>query len=175
MSDSPLSYHPDTGYPTNQRMVLSRLYIQLGILLDYLTGQHTPSLSSTLQASLGSDKPNIPGSTYPYAKSEEEAFDVVNERLKQLIPEKLLSLFPQFSVTPSWPPTYLVHGANDTAVLAHESYHMHRLLSNAGVDSRLTVVEGKEHSFDYEPDAEELHGKDVFDEVVKWLDEQLGK
>lgn len=154
-------------------MVLSRLYLQLGIMLDYLTGEHVPSLSSALQASLGVDKLDLAASTYPYANSEGEAFDVVNDRLKRLVPKRLHGLFPQFSVTPSWPPTYLVHGANDTAVLAHESHHMHRLLANAGVDVTLALVAGKEHSFDYEPDAEALHGKEVFDVVAKWVGEQL--
>ncbi|KAF7966186.1 hypothetical protein HWV62_39710 [Athelia sp. TMB] len=175
ISSSPLSYNPETRYPTNERMFLSRLYLQLGIMLDYLTGEHSPSLSEGLQTSLASDKLDLATRTHPYAASEYAAFDNVNHRIKALIPERVLPAFSQFSVTSSWPPTYLVHGANDTAVLAHESYYLHHLLANAGVDAKLQIIEGKEHSFDYEPDAEELHGKEVFDEVARWLEHQLRK
>lgn len=175
LSSSPLSYHPDTRYPTNERMFLSRLYLQLGIMLDYLTGEHVPSLSGKLQQALASDKRDLTALDYPYTPSQYAEFDGVNNRMKALIPERLLPVFSQFNVTSSWPPTYLIHGSNDSAVLAHESYHLHRLLTQAGVDAKLQIIEGKEHSFDYEPDAEILHGKDVFDEVASWIEHQLRK
>jgi acetyl esterase/lipase len=159
------------GFPANPRQLLSRLYLQLGVWLDYLTGEHgrkdEPGLSDILRKSLASDKTDLARS------AGSDAFDTTNDRLKKLIPERHHSLFPQFGVTSDWPPTYLAHGALDSAVLAHESIHMHRLLQEAGVDVRLSVEEGKEHSFDYEPDAETVHGPKLFDSIDKFLKEHL--
>jgi len=175
VAGSPLSYHsassPMPGFPANPRMFLSRLYLQLGILLDYTTGEHgsehEPSLSDVLRESLGSDKSDLAQST------GSDAFDATNERLKQLIPERHHMLFPQFGVTSDWPPTYMAHGSLDSAVIVHESRHMHRLLKNAGVDVTLSVQEGKEHSFDYEPDAETIYGSRLFDSIGEFLKEHL--
>jgi acetyl esterase/lipase len=159
------------GYPANPRHFLSRLYLQLGIWLDYLTGEHgsehEPSLSDILRKSLASNKTDLARS------AGSDAFDVINERLKTLIPERHHLLFPQFGVTSDWPPMYMTHGELDSAVLVHESIHMHRLLKEAGVDVRLSVQEGKEHSFDYEPDAETIHGPRLFDSIVEFLKEHL--
>jgi acetyl esterase/lipase len=174
-SESPLSYNPPSspmpGYPANPRQFLSRLYLQLGIFLDYLTGEHggehDPGLSDILQKSLASDKSDLAHST------GSDAFDTINERLKQLIPEQHHPLFPQFGITPDWPPIYMTHGALDSAVLVHESLHMHRLLENAGIDVTLRVEEGKEHSFDYEPDAEFVHGPRLFDAIGEFLRKHL--
>ena len=176
ISSSPLAYHPPSsptpGYPANERMVLSRMYLQFGIMLDYITGEHAhgkkPSLSDILRKSLASDKADLahPGS---------EAHEAANERLKQLIPDRHLRLFPQFGITSDWPPTYLVHGSSDSAVLAHESRYMHKLLEKAGVETTLSVQEGFEHSFDYEPDAEAVHGSRLFDSVGEFLKEHLEK
>ncbi|KZP06034.1 hypothetical protein FIBSPDRAFT_876908, partial [Athelia psychrophila] len=112
------SYHPDTRYPTNERMFLSRLSLQLGMMFDYLTGEHAPNLSSKLQQALAFNKRDLATLDYPYTPSQHAEFDSVNNRIKALIPERPLLAFSQFSVTSSWPPTYLVHGSNDSAVLA---------------------------------------------------------
>jgi len=171
ISGSPLSYNsassPMPGFPANPRMFLSRLYLQLGTFLDYMTGEHEPSLSDVLRESLGSDKSDLAHST------GSDVYDATNERLKKLIPERHHSLFPQFGVTSDWPPTYMAHGALDSAVFVHESRHMYRLLKNAGVDVTLSVQEGKEHSFDYEPDVETIYGSLLFDSIGEFLKEHL--
>ena len=153
IADSPLAYHPQTysipGYPANPRMLLARLYIQLGVFIDYYTGQHDPSLSNTLRQTLNSPESN-------------------SEDLMRQIPERQRSLFPQFGVDSNWPPTFLLHGTNDTAVPVAESRHMHALLRTAGVPVVLREFEGKEHSFDYEPEAETIL-KGVFDEIAVFL------
>ncbi|KZP31590.1 hypothetical protein FIBSPDRAFT_849560 [Athelia psychrophila] len=115
ISSSPLSYHLDNWYPTNELMFLSRLYLQLGMILEYLTGEHAPSLSSKLQQAPASDKRDLATLDYPYTLSQYAEFDSVNNRIEALIPERLLPAFSQFSVTSSWPPAYLVHGFNDSA------------------------------------------------------------
>jgi acetyl esterase/lipase len=153
ISDSPLAYHPQTyyipGYPANQRMLLARLYIQLGVFIDYYTGQHDPSLTNTLRQTLSTPESNA-------------------DDLMRQIPERQRPLFPQFGVDSNWPPTFLLHGTNDTAVPVVESRHMQALLKKAGVPVMLHELEGKEHSFDYEPDAETILGG-VFDEVAVFL------
>ncbi|KAI0917294.1 hypothetical protein AcV5_007799 [Taiwanofungus camphoratus] len=165
-SDSPLAYHPEIsptpGYPSNPRMLLARLYLQLGVYLDYYTGNHEPSLSATLREldvrSLNQGKRD--------EGSRHEAVD-----LKSMIPAEHLPLFPQFGVTSIWPPTFLVHGAADSAVLVKESEHMYSLLRSNGVDATLRIIEGKEHSFDYEKNADERYGVEggLFDEVRDFL------
>ncbi|KAG1735186.1 Alpha/Beta hydrolase protein [Suillus lakei] len=88
-SDSPLAYHPQSyhipRYPANPRMLISRLYLQLGVALDYITGQHEPSLSATLREAIHTEGP----------------FD------EALISDHKV-IFPQFNVTSDWPATYLI-------------------------------------------------------------------
>ena len=183
---SPLSYHPRTyhipGYPANPRMLLPRLYLQLGTYLDYYTGQHEPSLSAKLrELTLGT--------------SLDDASTVRSEIIARMlgsIPERHSSLFPQLIVplkvrSGEWPLTVFVHGTDDTAVPIQESRNLHQLILTSGsslvneatpeadetrrasTGSRLIEVFGEGHSFDLAPDAEEKHGN-VFDEVVEYLD-----
>ncbi|PCH40121.1 alpha/beta-hydrolase [Wolfiporia cocos MD-104 SS10] len=171
-SDSALAYHPPTsptpGFPANPRMFLARLYLQLGTYMDYYTGCHEPSLSDALRSAAANCSAQdiikgAPGTELP------------SIHLRSIIPPEHLLLFPQFGVTSNWPSTYLVHGSADTAVLADESRYMYGLLQKAGVDVSLTIVEGKEHSFDYESDAESIHGVEggLFDTVAASLLERL--
>ncbi|KAG2123802.1 Alpha/Beta hydrolase protein [Suillus clintonianus] len=148
-SDSPLAYHPLSyhipGYPANPRMLISRLYLQLGVALDYITGQHEPSLSTTLRQAIHTEGP----------------FD------EALIADHK-NIFPQFNVTSDWPATYLIHGTSDTAVLLRESRNLHSLLTKAGVEVVLEELPGREHSFDYQPGAE-LENKGSYDTIVQFL------
>ncbi|KAI0801924.1 alpha/beta-hydrolase [Irpex lacteus] len=159
-ADSALAYHgadaPIPGFPANPRMLLNRLYLQLGVYLDYYTGDHEPSLSSALREP-------AEGSQYSIAK------------LKPLIPAEHLALFPQFNVDPSWPPVLLVHGSEDTAVKLEESLNMNRLLDDAGVENVLSIVDGAEHSLDYVADAEKRYGEPggLFDSIAQFLVDHL--
>ncbi|KAE9404896.1 alpha/beta-hydrolase [Gymnopus androsaceus JB14] len=164
ISDSPLAFNPPAGpglppLPTNPRMPLALLYLQLGTYLDYYTGEH--GLSEALRATKeGSD------STNP---------------LRSLIPAKHLPLFPQFNVDASWPPVLLIHGSEDTAVPVSESKRMYELLQEAGVLSRLTIVEGEDHFFDQavvnpsEEDYKERERKfgKVFDDAAGFLNRRI--
>ncbi|KAA1475601.1 alpha/beta-hydrolase [Dentipellis sp. KUC8613] len=143
-SGVPLAYSSVTGRPAHPRMVLARLYLQLGVFLDYYTGIHEPSLSGTLQA------------------GEE-------------VPAAARVLFPQLHVTESWPPTLCVHGAQDTAVRIGESESLVAALQRVGARGRLRVVDGEEHSFDYQEGAEDKFGKPggLFEECSRFVVEEL--
>jgi acetyl esterase/lipase len=158
-SVSPLSYAPASapipGYPTNPRMLLSRIYLQLGVYLDYWLGEHEPSISATLRAHLGDT-----------AVTDKEAL------LRTVVPARHHGLFPQLGVTADWPPTLLVHGSLDTVVPIHDSKRMCDLLRRAGVQARLEVVEGEEHSFDYGPKADTLYAG-TFDRAAQFLQDCL--
>ncbi|KAF8150740.1 Alpha/Beta hydrolase protein [Crassisporium funariophilum] len=147
-SDVPPTFDPTTGFVTEPRMALTSLSLQLGIWLDYYTGEFKPSLSKTLRDALDARVPYL--------------------TIRDLIPERHRSLFPTFLVNASWPPTLLVHGTADTAVPILSSRRMNILLKNAGVDVQLIEVEGKEHLFDIEQNADvEFAG--VFDKVEEFL------
>lgn len=135
-------------------MQLARLYLQLGIFLDYYTGDHSPSLSLKLRNSLqGSDKLDM-------------------DTLHSQIPAEHLLLFPQFNISATFPPTFLIHGELDSAVPVGESRMLCGLLKDAGVSVELRVIKGKEHSFDYEPGSEEAHA-DLFNEVFRFFTDCL--
>lgn len=159
-SDSPLAYHPPDsptpGYPANLRMQLCRLYLQLGVFLDYWTGEHEPSLSVRLRSALALDDDDqvcVSG-------------DLV--RASANIPATHLRVFPQFMIDSSFPPTFLVHGESDSAVKKEESFNMQRVLEALNVNVTLRIVEGQEHSFDYAKGAEDNFGT-LFDEIFVFL------
>lgn len=150
ISDSPYADYPpdhDTpGYPSNPRMLVGKLYLQLGTFLDYYTGQHEPSLSEHLR-SLSNPAAGVP--------------------------EQHRRLFPQLAVSPAWPPTCLVHGTSDTSVLIEESRRLHSLLKAANVDAVLWEVPGAEHAFDYAPPVEGVPYDKLFDDIVEFLTSHL--
>ena len=153
-SESELAYHgPEfhiPGFPANPRMLLPRLYLQMGTWLDYYTGMHEPSLSTSLRSAVTSAGDGILGSH---------------------IPDEHKSLFPQLHVDSSWPPTYLAHGSMDTAVPVQESRNIARLLGSVGVDVVLKILEGEEHSLDKRPGADKTFGGpgELFDDVKDFL------
>jgi len=165
-TDSPPSYHPASsptpGYPANSRMLVPRLYLQLGVFLDYYTGEHESSFSASLRASSSTASRDLPTGY----------LELTTEKLLELIPERHHALFPELNVTSDWPPTFLCHGAQDTAVPVHESRNMQRLLEKAGVQNKLDIFDGQEHSFDYNPHAELMYGA-RFDLVGRFLKEYM--
>ncbi|KAI0699321.1 alpha/beta-hydrolase [Cerioporus squamosus] len=172
VNDSPLAYHPPThhipNFPANPRMLLGRLYLQTGTYLDYLTGLHAPSLSATLRELL---------SQHGLLAEDPDSFDTGADRHRGAIPPEHLPLFPQFADVSSFPPTLLLHGSADSAVWVRESKNMHRRLRDAGVHAELKIVEGKEHSFDYEPDAEQEFGgaEGLFDQAIDFLKAHISR
>ncbi|KIK67604.1 hypothetical protein GYMLUDRAFT_154960 [Collybiopsis luxurians FD-317 M1] len=165
VADSPMAFNPPAKpgvppTPTNPRMPLALLYLQLGTYLDYYTGQHEPSLSEALREAYSATH-------YPDSEAKKR-------KLRSLIPPKHLPIFPQFGVDSSWPPTLLIHGSEDTAVPVAESQNMYQILQNAGVLSRIRIVQGEDHFFEQTPDAEKVH-KEVLDDAAGFLKRRLGK
>lgn len=97
---------------------------------------------------------------------------------RHLVPDAHHAIFPQLQLTRAaangnpWPATMLLHGTADTAVPVGESRHLKELLQAAKVPVQLIEFDGQEHSFDYEPDAEELWGE-RFDGVKNFLSKWL--
>ncbi|KIJ54242.1 hypothetical protein M422DRAFT_221782 [Sphaerobolus stellatus SS14] len=154
ISESPLTYHgPDhiiPGYPSNPRMLLARLFLQLGIYLDYYTGKHEPSLSIPLREILnekGSKKIEL---IKPFLSAEEQ------------------KLFPQLYAS-AFPATFFIHGSNDTAVPVFESQSLSQLLQDSGVPTTLEICDEMEHSFDYEIDAEQ-RWSNTFDKAFEFIE-----
>ncbi|KAH8977913.1 Alpha/Beta hydrolase protein [Lactarius hatsudake] len=142
------------GLPSNPRMPLARLWLQLGTYLDYWTGLHTPSLSDTLRTLLP-------------AGSEEHA--EIDARLAAALPPADRAIFPQLLVTPDWPPVLHIHGSEDSAVPADSSRAIHARLLAAKVETVLRIVDGSEHAFDHKEDSAEATFGGLFDEAVEFL------
>jgi len=152
-AQAPPAYHgrdsATPGLPSNPRMPLARLWLQLGTYLDYWTGAHAPSLSDALRALL------------PVGEERDA-------RLAAALPPAEHAIFPQLLVTPDWPRVLLVHGSEDSAVPADSSRAMHARLRAAKVETVLHIVDGSEHSFDLKDGAEKTFGG-LFDEAVEFL------
>lgn len=148
-SDAPSVLNPATGLPAEPRMPLTSLSIQLGIWLDYYTGEFNPSLSGILRDALDAGVPHT--------------------SVGDLVPERHRPLFPTIVVhSDSWPPTLMLHGTADTAVPILSSQRMKLLLTSAGVSAELIEIEGKEHLFDAQPNSD-VEFSQVYDEVKEFL------
>lgn len=159
-------------------MQLCRLYIQEAVYLDYITGEHSPSLSGRLARALSAK-----GLLHPRGSSElgteSESATEVNAAVskldeteatisvaRQVIPERSCRLFPQLIVDSSFPPVFFLHGEKDSVVHLRESQTMKRLLDNAGVLNEMRVAKGVEHSFDYAKGATEKFAEHMDDAFV---------
>ncbi|KAG6810093.1 hypothetical protein H0H92_013342 [Tricholoma furcatifolium] len=176
IADSALAYHPQTyripGYPSNPRMLITRLYLQLGVFIDYYTGDHSnEGLSAHLRDTL---KLHSEGKD----RAEIGLNDTNIDAIRSLVPSAHHGLFPNLILSEGkmdlqWPPTVLIHGTEDSAVPIRDSRSLAKKLEACGAHIQLFEMEGREHSFDYEPGAEELFGE-VFDKVGEFLKQHLG-
>jgi acetyl esterase/lipase len=152
----PTFFGPDSatpGMPSNRRMQLARLWLQLGVYLDYWTGLHEPSISDALREIL---------------PVEGEDTATTDARLAATLPASEHALFPQLLVTPEWPRVMFIHGSKDTAVPADSSRALHARLQDAKVETTLRIVPDMEHVFDLKPNAEQAFSK-LFDEAAEFL------
>jgi acetyl esterase/lipase len=58
---------------------------------------------------------------------------------------------PVTHVTPSFPPTMLVHGNADIVVDVEHTFRMYRALTDAAVKTEMHIFEGQHHAFDRDP------------------------
>lgn len=166
VAESPVEYYPPThetpGLPATKRMHVSGLYFQLGVWLDYYTGDHT--LSQRLrQLELS-----------PVSSSDGLTWTLDPIKAREVIGEKNIRLLPQFGVAWDWPPALFVHGTKDCHVLLHESKHLAEKLRGVGVKNELIEVEGQPHGFDNALDAEKKYRK-LFDRAADFLLQNLHK
>ena len=145
---------PISDGPAQSRMPFTFLTLQLAIWLDYYTGEFNPSLSGILRDALDAGRPQL--------------------SVSDLVPERHRVLFPTFLIDSSWPPTLMLHGTADTAVPILSSQHIKTLLTNAGVSAELIELEGKEHVFDVQPNAE-VEFAEVYDKVEDFLKRRIQK
>lgn len=77
---------------------------------------------------------------------------------------------PIRNVTPAYPPTLLLHGAEDTDVPVEESVAMAGALRREGVAADLQVLPGMGHGFDHgQPDGQNPAVSAVFERVLRFL------
>lgn len=160
------------NYPANPRMLVPRLYLQLGIFLDYYTGSFDDGgLSAHLRETLGFGKDDVlPGKNFDDTSNSTLKHEQVNHSLRysHSFPPTYFNLFPQFSTMENWPPTLLIHGTDDSAVLVEESRFLAQKLRSAGIEVHIHELPGVEHSFDYGVGADEIY-MNVFDDVTDFL------
>ncbi|KZS95429.1 alpha/beta-hydrolase [Sistotremastrum niveocremeum HHB9708] len=135
-----------------ERQELYTLTLQKGDYLDWLTG--VKGLTETLKQNQGADS---------------------DEATKWLeFPSAAREVIPQFLLTPSFPPTFLLHGTADSAVLISESRTTERQLKDLGVETQFIAHEGGEHGFDAE--CKVVDGDPLYEElkpVEYWLKAKL--
>ncbi|KAG6810800.1 hypothetical protein H0H92_010278 [Tricholoma furcatifolium] len=172
ISDAPIILGPE-GIPTGPRSLILVLYLQLGIWIDYYTGAHANGgISAALREALDSQS--------QHALDDLDLDDArVDAIIRKVVPQEHHKLFPSLGASSTdtdvpWPPTFLIHGASDSAVPALESRSMLRRLKRRGVDVQHFEAEGKEHGFDNDPTAEEEFGFAIFDKVGEFLKKHLG-
>ena len=76
---------------------------------------------------------------------------------------------PVRHVSPSFPPTFLVHGTTDTTVPVSASVRMYEALVEAGVPTELHLYAEQPHAFDAQPQ----FGRQVAAEMLLFLDRYL--
>lgn len=81
---------------------------------------------------------------------------------KVALDEETRTLLPELQAATRFPSTFLIHGADDTILLAEDSRLMHERLRGAGIKTALRIVPNAGHAFDYSPDQEE-HVRGVLD------------
>jgi acetyl esterase/lipase len=81
-------------------------------------------------------------------------------------------LSPVYGDFHGFPPTILTTGTRD--LFLSNTVRVHRKLRQAGVVAQLEVYEGQSHA-QYLPDPAAPESKEVFEEIAKFFDEDLGR
>lgn len=79
-------------------------------------------------------------------------------------PDKFTPFMPLKNVTADYPPTFMIHGDQDTDVPDYESVHMDAELTKHNVEHKLIILAGGEHGFGgADPQAIDNAHKEAFD------------
>lgn len=91
-------------------------------------------------------------------------------------PEELKAYVARTHVSPSSPPTVIVHGTVDRMVPIQTSEELVVVLREAGVESKLIRVEGADHGFDLVPGVlEDVRKREAFEEANAFVARMLSK
>lgn len=88
-------------------------------------------------------------------------------------PEAFVPWCPVDQVTAEFPPTFLLHGDDDTDVPWEQSAKMAEALAAAGVEHRFVTIPVGGHGFDYAM-ADQPVVEDALEQVVEFLSRHLG-
>lgn len=92
------------------------------------------------------------------------------------VPSDISKIFPQLHIDAKFPPTFFIHGDQDTLVPLSESTHMYQQLQSLEVRTELHIVEGAEHGLvmkDPKPEtAAEIKG--MFEQAFQFMLKELG-
>lgn len=86
---------------------------------------------------------------YLYARQTGKWASIVSGYGDAELPAALKPLCPIQNIAANYPPTFLLHGSDDTDVPCEQSLDMHAALVDAGVDARLCVLPGAGHGFEW--------------------------
>ena len=81
-------------------------------------------------------------------------------------------LCPIRNITPSYPPTLLIHGDQDTDVPYERSVEMAKKLEEVGVKHKLVIVPGKGHLFELDGQEDQTVAR-AFSEVIIFLKQNI--
>ncbi len=87
---------------------------------------------------------------------------------EEALPTIAAKASPLVQATADFPPTFLIHGTNDTIVSLEHSENMAARLTELGVTHKLKIIEGAPHSFKLRD-----HNASVRDAVVSFFDKHL--
>jgi acetyl esterase/lipase len=135
--------HDERGQGLHPRQEMFAFTLQMGNYLDWHTG--TSGFSARLK------------------KGYDDSTGLLSEEVIADIDEKTRQIFPELLLDSSFPPTFLIHGDNDSAVLLEQSQHAAKLLSGLGVENKLVVYPGGVHGFD--GGAKAVDGDEIFEKI----------
>ncbi|KAF8306824.1 alpha/beta-hydrolase [Clavulina sp. PMI_390] len=116
-----------------------------GVVLDYVTG--IPGLGARIREALA--KENLDETATSEAREVLLVQQgIVPSQAREVIPQLQLTT-PEFKSKPPFPPTYLLHGLEDSHVLPLESQRMYDQLQEQNVSVEVAWVPGEGHCFDW--------------------------
>lgn len=151
IADVPWTFNADTGRieDTYGRTNLMSWWWQNGEYIDQLLGER--GLSKNLRS-------------LPYTERA------------SAVPSIASKIFPQLHIDAKFPPTFFIHGDQDSLVPLSESTHTYQQLQSSGVRTELHIVEGAEHALIMKEQTPEAAAeiKAIFEQAFEFMIKELG-